>query len=48
MDKALNNFYIKTLLRILKENKVYEFFRKEIALRKQKNTFASAKVFSFY
>lgn len=29
MDKALNNFYIKTLLRILKENKVYEFFRKE-------------------
>lgn len=29
MDKALNNFYIKTLLRVLKENKVYEFFRKE-------------------
>ena len=29
MDKALNNFYIKTLLRILKNNKVYEFFRKE-------------------
>lgn len=29
MDKALNNFYIKTLLRILKENKVYELFRKE-------------------
>jgi hypothetical protein len=29
MDKALNNFYIKTLLRLLKENKAYEYFRKE-------------------
>ena len=29
MDKALNNFYIKTLLRILKDNKAYEHFRKE-------------------
>lgn len=29
MDKALNNFYIKTLLRLLKDNKAYEYFRKE-------------------
>ena len=29
MDKTLNNFYIKTLLRVLKENKLYELFRKE-------------------
>jgi hypothetical protein len=29
MDKVLNNFYIKTLLRILKDNKTYEYFRKE-------------------
>lgn len=29
MDKTLNNFYIKTLLRLLKENKAYEYFREK-------------------